>query len=325
MSKLLKLLLPSLLLSTITLAQPVPGVDENIPNLVTFGSEGETYWGDDNFCQIIFFAVPENFNKPIYLRVFDPDTGGDNDEIQGEWNTKTRISVYGGKGSCSNQDARDGNLNGDYDSGAELDSKFFENNPEFNLKWYTFGPYNPSEGEYLPEDGGYIFKIIIEGTEGDDGNMYRLFLSSNSNENHEVEGAFAYYFKYKFRMHDDITQVSHIYPYINDTSTVYIKQSNFDWDNDGMILVRSVDRPGTPMNVSVDDNWIDSNFKIREKEYFSSLDIRMIKNKNAKIINNNVVIRLENQDGEGIKLYSIPIGGVPKYIPKPTHRKVNAQ
>lgn len=325
MAKILKIILPLLLISAIIKAQPVPGVDENIPNLVTFGGDAETYWGDDSFCQIIFFAVPEGFNKPIYIRVFDPDTGNDNDEIQGDWNTRSRFSIYGGKGSCSNQDARDGNLNGEYDSGAELDSKLFGNDKEYNLNWYTFGPYNPSEGEYLPEDGGYIFKIIIEGVSGDDGNMYRLFLSSDDKSNHEVEGAFAYYFKYKFRMHDDNTQVSHIYPYINDTSTVYIKQSNFDWDNDGLILVRSVDRPGTPMEISSDDNWKHSNFKIREKEYYSSLDIRLVKNKKAQINNNNVVIRLENQDGEGLKLYSVPIGGVPKYVPKPTHRQVKAK
>lgn len=325
MSNLLRLILPLLFISTIVKAQPVPGVDENIPNLVTFGANAETYWGDDSFCQIIFFAIPKTYAEPIYIRVFDPDIGQDNDEIQGTWNTSTRFSVYGGKGSCSNQDARDVKLDGEYDSGAELDSKIFGNDVQYNLNWYTFGPFNPTEGEYLPADGGYVFKVIIEGVSGDDGNMYQLFLSSESETNHEVEGAFAYYFKYKFRMYDDVEQVSHIYPYINDTSTVYIKQSNFDWDQDGLILVRSVARPGTPMKISSDDNWAHSNFKIKEKEYHSSLDIRLIKNKKNKVINNNVVIRLENQDGEGLKLYSVPIGGVPKYIPNPTHRKVNAQ
>lgn len=325
MTKLLKLLLPLLCVAFLSNAQPVPGEDENIANLVTFGGDAETYWGDDNFCQIIFFAVPEGYNEPIYIRIFDPSTGGENDEQQGEWNTKTRFSIYGGEGSCSNQDARDGNLDGDYDSGSELDSKLFGDDAQYDLGWYTFGPYNPSEGEYLPDDGGYIFKVIVEGVAGDDGNLYRMYLSNSGSTNHDVEGAFAYYFKYKFRLHDDVNQISHIYPYINDPSTVYIKQSNFDWDNDGIILVRSVDRAGSRMLISKDDNWSHSNFKIREKEYHSSLDIRMIKNKNAKIINNNVVIRLENQDGEGLKLYSVPIGGVPKYIPKPKHRNVKAQ
>ena len=79
-------------------AQPVPGKDENIPFLVTFGKDGKTSWGDDNFYQIFFFSIPKDYNKPFYIRVFDPDCGGENDEIQGEFNSKTKFSVYGGKG-----------------------------------------------------------------------------------------------------------------------------------------------------------------------------------------------------------------------------------
>jgi hypothetical protein len=39
----------------------------------------------------------------------------------------------------------------------------------------------------------------------------------------------------------------------------------------------------------------------------------MIKNKSAIIRNNNVVIYLENQYGELMPFYSIPIGGIPKF------------
>ena len=105
---------------------------------------------------------------------------------------------------------------------------------EVITKWYSFGPINPTEGEYLPKEGGHIFKVIIEGTSGDDGNLYRLFLSSSPTENRSVEGAFAYYFRYKFRMHDDVNQVSHIYPYI-DKDIVSIKQANFDWDRNNFV------------------------------------------------------------------------------------------
>jgi hypothetical protein len=43
------------------------------------------------------------------------------------------------------------------------------------------------------------------------------------------------------------------------------------------------------------------------------LDIQLIKNKKANIKSNNVVIYLENQYGELLPFYSIPIGGIPKY------------
>ena len=65
------------------LGQAVPGKDENIPFLVNFGKNGETSWGDDDFYSIFFFTIPKDFNRQFYIKVFDPDCGGENDEIQG--------------------------------------------------------------------------------------------------------------------------------------------------------------------------------------------------------------------------------------------------
>jgi hypothetical protein len=70
------------------ICQPVPAPEENIPHLMTFGKDADPSWGDDDFCLIFFFAVPKDFQAPIYIKVFDPDVGGDIDEINGEWNTK---------------------------------------------------------------------------------------------------------------------------------------------------------------------------------------------------------------------------------------------
>lgn len=293
-------------------AQPVPGIDENIPYLMTFSSKTLTSWGDDNGVQIIFFTVPVEHTKPIYFRVFDPDNGGKNDEQNGAWNSKTRFSIYGGVGACSNKDAQRCNRDGDYDSGTQLAQKVFGEDAQYDNNWYTFGPFNPSEGENLPEFGGRIFKIVVEGLTGDDGNMYRFFMSSKANDNAAVEGGFAFYFKYKFRLYDTADQVSHIYPFI-DKSVISIKQSNFDWDSDGMIRVISCTKNGIPVKVSGDDNWAESTLKIDEGERGTSWDIQMIKSKAKPLKNNNVVFYLENQYGELLPFYSVPIGGVPKY------------
>lgn len=293
-------------------AQPVPGADENIPYLITFGGDSNTEWGDDNFMQIIFFSVPSDYTSPLYIRVFDPDTGGKNDEQNGSWNTKTRFSIYGGPGSCSSKDAQRSNENGNYDSGTLITTKTFGVDPTTDNQWYTFGPINPSEGELLPEYGGRIFKVIVEGLSGDDGNMYRLFMSRKKDDNLKIEGAFAFYFKYKFRMHDVPTEISHIYPYI-DNKVISLKQSNFDWDNDGIIRIISVAKNGVLMKTSGDNEWQSSTHKIVEAEKNTSWDIQMIKNKTRAIKNNNVVIYLENQYGELMPFYSVPIGGIPKY------------
>jgi len=317
MSKLLKLSFILMLIGTLANAQPVPGADENIPNLITFGANAETSWGDANFCQIIFFTVPKDHTAPIYIKVYDPDCGGENDELQGEWDTETSFSIYGGQGSCSNEDAKKLNLDGDYDEGTLLASKTFGNDSEYDQNWYTFGPLNPSEGEYLPEEGGHVFKVIIEGVAGDDGNMYQLFMSTKEDAEDEVEGGYAFYYKYTIRLHDNPREMSHIYPYINDSSIVSIKQTNFDWDNDGWIIVRSVATAGQMMKTSKDDEWATSMYNIKADEYNTSLDIQMKKHPSGNIRNNNVVIYFENQYGELLKSYSVPIGGVPKYKGKP--------
>ncbi len=50
---------------------------------------------------------------------------------------------------------------------------------------------------------GYIFKVICDGIEGDDGNLYRYFLSTMPDENKAVEGANAFAYEYSFRMWDN--------------------------------------------------------------------------------------------------------------------------
>lgn len=305
-----------LLFTTVSLqvlqAQPVPAVDENINSLVTFGKDGETAWGDDDFIQIIFFSIPQSYQDPIFIRVYDPDTGGTFDEQKGAWDTKMTYSVFGGKGACSNDDAKRIKRNGNYKSGAMLGSRAFAEDPRYDGKWYSFGPFNPSEGELLADYGGNIFKIIVEGVNGDDGNLYRLFLSTSKDENRPIEGAFAFYYKYKFRMHDNVNEVSHIYPYIDDR-VIAIKQSNFDWDNDGVLRIVSPSKNGEKMAVSGDNVWATSLHTVGKDDINSSLDIQMIKNKSANTKNNNVVIYLENQYGELMPFYSIPIGGIPKF------------
>lgn len=293
-------------------AQPVPAVDENIHALVTFGKECETSWGDDDFIQIVFFSIPESFQDPVFIRVFDPDVGGELDEQNDEWDTRTNFSVYGGEGACSNEDARRILRDGNYRSGTMLASRTFGSESRWDGQWFTFGPFSPSEGELLPEYGGNIFKLVVEGLEGDDGNLYRLFLSTSANQNSPIEGAFAFYFKYKFRLHDNSNEVSHIYPYIDDR-VIAIKQSNFDWDDDGILRIISPSKNGELMAVSGDDNWASSTHEITADDINSSLDLQMIKDPNRHMKNNNVVIYLENQYGELMPFYSIPIGGIPRY------------
>lgn len=300
----------------ILFAQPVPNVEENIPYLVTFGNKAETSWGDDDFSETFFFLLPKDFNKPVFIRVYDPDVGGDVDELNGVWDTKVTYSVYGGKGCWSNEDARGVDPVGNYKSGTLLATKTFGEDPEYDQNYYTFGPFNPNEGEYAEQWDGNIFKVICEGVSGDDGNLYRYYLSTSPDSDKPVEGANAFSYEYTFRLYNNPEEVSHIYPFIDDR-TITVRLSNFDWDSDGFIRIVSVARRGQLMPVSGQDVWSDpskSEFKVYPEEKNTSFDIQFIKKKTPPlVVNNNVVMSVKNQYGENLPFFTSPLGGVPKY------------
>ncbi|NBC83378.1 MAG: hypothetical protein GVY19_08340 [Bacteroidetes bacterium] len=306
------IILTWLFFNNLVLAQPVPAGDENIPYLMTFGPKAETSWGDDDYSQTFFFLIPEEFNSPIFIRVFDPDVGGAVDEVNVDWDTKMTYSVYGGNQCYTHDDAQETDPKGNYKSGNLLGTKIFGVNPRYDNNWYTFGPFNPTEGEYVDKFKGHVFKIICEGVTGDDGNMYQYYLSTAMDKNLPIEGGNAFAYEYSFRMHNDPNEVSHIYPYVDDR-TLTIKLSNFDWDNDGFIRTVSVARQGQMSKVSGEDSWVEDEFKIMDEEKNTSLDIQFIKRKNPPVKNNNVVVNVRNQYGELLPFFTIPIGGVPKY------------
>ncbi len=296
----------------IATAQPIPTAEENIPYLVTFGAQSEIKWGDDDFCQVFFLIIPTSQVNPVYIRVYDPDCGGEFDEAKGAFDTKTAFSVYGGKGCISDPDAQGSDPKGNFKSGNLLATKTFAENPKYDKNWYTFGPFNPTEGELSNDYGGYVLKIIAQGISGDDGNLYRYFLSAKSDENKAIEGSNSCTFEYTFRMHDNASNVSHVYPYINKAVTT-IKIFNFDWDSDGVIRIISVAKNGVAAKVSAEGNWETSTHLISAEEKNTSLDIQFVKNRNLPIKNNNVVIYVTNQYGDQMPFFTAPIGGIPKF------------
>lgn len=298
-------------LSMKTSAQAVPASDENIPFLVTFGKEAGTKWGDDDYCQIFFFTIPKDHKTPFYIRVFDPECGGKNDEQNGTFNTITKYSLYGGATCITAEEARSTNPTGNYKSGNLLATKTFAADSQFDNQYYTFGPFNPAEGELAPKYGGYVFKLICEGIKGDDGNLYRYFMSTSADKNVAIEGGNAFTFEYTFRLHADGNQTSHVYPYI-DNNVISIMQYNFDWDNDGFIKLVSVANAGELLKTSNENSWAESKYFIKPSEKGKSLDIQFKKGKSASVNNNNVVFYVRNQYGEQLPFFTIPIGGVPK-------------
>jgi hypothetical protein len=220
------------------------------------------------------------------------------------------FTVYGGKGVHSAKEAKTNNPTGKYKTGIELATKTFEAEAAYDEKWYTFGPFNPVEGELQKDNGGYVFKIIIEGMDGDDGNLYNMFLSKEKDKNSAVEGGNSFSYEYTFRIDDAENSISHLYPFI--ASNVTAVQINlFDYDNDGVIKTITVAKKGVVSESQTDGTWSTIDLKIVDAELNTSMDIQFIRKK--KIKNNNVVVYITNQYKELLPFYTIPIGGVPKY------------
>ncbi len=290
-------------------AQQVPNEIENIEFLVTFGKQTPISWGDDDYTQTFFFIVPYAFKEPVYIRVFDPDVGGKHDEKKDNFNSLSKFSIYGGKGAHTNPDAREIDPIGNYKSGTLLATKTFRDEERYDDKWYTFGPFNPSQGENDSSVKGYVFKVICEGVRGDDGNLYQYFFSLDANTNIEVEGANAFTYEYSFRLPKDKAIISHIYPFIED-DVVSVTQHNFDFDYDGDIVLYSVAKNRHKMKRSANLRWATSKHIITEEEKNTTIDIQIIKQGRT---NNDMVFYLRNQYDRAIPFFTLPIGGPPKY------------
>ncbi|TXC77040.1 hypothetical protein [Luteibaculum oceani] len=289
--------------------QVMPASGENIDFLSTFGAQADPQWGDDDHIQIVFFLIPKTYKRPIYLRIFDPECGGQHDLLtEVPWNTKTNFSVYGGAKAYSEKDAQQYNPGPNYRSGNLIISVDFSDKP-YDNEWYTLGPFNPAEGEYNKALDGFIFKVIVEGTEGNDGNVYRLALSTVPKNNIPIPGGNAFTYNYTFRLKNSRTQVAHLYPYI-DNSVISIKQFNFDFDSEGEIKLYSVAKNGHVLVSSGDKELSTSEHKVDEIERGKSMDIQIAKNQDRV---NDMTFYILNQYNQAIPFFAIPIGGIPKY------------
>lgn len=291
-------------------AQQVPGKEENIPYLVTFSKDSEKRWGDDDFSQVWFYVIPKDTKKPFYIRIFDPEISGSIDEIKAEPNSKTKFSVYGGKGCYSDSAATNKDPLGNYKSGTLMTSKVFGNQQEYDNQWFNFGPFNPAEGELVQELNGYVFKIVADGLDGNDGNLYKYYLSSSPTTNTPLEGSNLFTYEYTFRVDEKPGSISHVYPFVDD-NVISININTFDLDDDSYMRLVSVAKKGDKINGSLDNEWAISNHPISKEEKKTSLDIQIIKFREK--INNNIVLSITNQYGKSLPFFSIPIGGVPKY------------
>ncbi len=123
----------------------------------------------------------------IHLPLFDADCGGIHDSIDGTLNTQTRFSLLGGinvftranvnKVHPSEEELMAGNL---------IKRMTFGQDAALDNVWSLFATVVPSDGEKVGDM--YIFKLVVEGLAGNDGNVYDVSMSLDEARNVPVPG-----------------------------------------------------------------------------------------------------------------------------------------
>ena len=150
--------------------------------LITFGPDAERHKGDDDFREIVYIRVPQSFSQRLYLRIFDPDVGGAEDEPTGPWNTRTRFSLLGGQGAYSaTKPSAEKMPPPSATIATVLAEEVFGEDPLTDGKWHTLGSFLPEQGEAVDEH--LVFALVVEGLEGDDGNLFDVAVSTDPGSN----------------------------------------------------------------------------------------------------------------------------------------------
>src|SRR5258707_7376069 len=88
----------ALLLAAVGLAAPAYADEQ--PLFVNYGISASPKQGDNDHHQAIYVSVPATTTGKLYLRIFDPDTGGLFDQVDFKHSvTTTRYLVFGGDGA----------------------------------------------------------------------------------------------------------------------------------------------------------------------------------------------------------------------------------
>jgi PKD repeat protein len=159
-----------------------------VPRLITYGHQTPVAEGDDDHVQVVLVKLPVSRTEPVAIRVFDPDCGGAHDELFGVFDTTTRFSVYGGEGAATGAGGRSA-ISGSsaLEGGRLLTASTFGPNDGGDGAWTTLAMVDPADGELVGDSRW--FRIVVEGLDGNDGNVYDLRVTRSSNSEAPVESA----------------------------------------------------------------------------------------------------------------------------------------
>ena len=116
-------------------------------------------------------------------------------------------------------------------SGAWLTQTVIGADSNYNNTWdLVFGSFSaPDDGECI--NSRCVFKLVVEGASGNDGNFYNVALSTNPVTNTVPANSRVFAYSWTFLLADDVAQRPPLYPYVP-PGTSFFEQHNWDMDYD---------------------------------------------------------------------------------------------
>jgi len=200
----------SFVLTSSAIARTVPGEFSKSPYFYVFGPDGDILLGAEDSELVLFIDVPRHdpgdpliHVNDVLISIYDPDTGGMKDygrKNPRDWDTITRFSVYGRE---------------------LLDSKEFAEYGH-DMSYFNFGPYSRDMGKDMGDF--YRFKLVVEGIEGNDANLFRVKILPDEAESFSES--------LTFRLARNKGDKMYFYPQVP-AGTDYIVVENYDLDKEG--------------------------------------------------------------------------------------------
>lgn len=154
---------------------------------INYGPKANPDEGDNNYLQVINIKLPNDYTGNAFLRLYDISCGSSSDIQIGSWDSRFRFSIY------KNEFTEENVLKEPTFKATNYSKiiRHFETgyDPRNFDKWYTFANLN----NYVSNNS--VYSLLVEGVEGNDGNAFEIFISSDSLSNIPVDGV--EYFSYE--------------------------------------------------------------------------------------------------------------------------------
>ncbi len=277
---------PGSLSPAYTVLSPVTTLETGY--VATFGPAAPGTEGDDDHVQEIFFHVPASYTGTLSIWIFDADTDGANDEQHGgSWNTTIQYTLNGSGVSTQTVIGPDPTA-------------------IYHGQWVpVFGPYLASD----LVDGSGVFRLVVNGVSGDDGNIYNVALSTNSLTNTPPGGSRIFAYVWTFPIFPGLSRW--LYPYVPPGTTSF-EQHNFDMMEPGSVTTMELYTPirvfpDTATAISGDGVWDSSSHPVATLEDGVTWAVRI---ESTLAGWNNATFRADG-DGAALAIFTLPTTSPP--------------